>query len=94
MTTQENGQVLDALNFRYDPEASREKTLYWLRKAIIATCRKKGVSAKLAEEIATRNVDQVLDQIANSATEVAPEPEGNSVIDANAEVIKGIPVDD
>ena len=81
-----NPEIFDPDAFKFDPTAPREKTLYSLRKAIVAAYRKAGVSNKQAEELATRTAEQVLEQLLNP-----PEEEIKAGVSANATVIKGTP---
>jgi hypothetical protein len=90
-TTENEIDLFDPRNFKFDPDAPREKTIYHLRKAIIAICKKKGLSNKISEDIATRNLDHVLAQILNSEFS-EPESAPQSVMGANATVIKGNPL--
>lgn len=94
----QNEPTIDRLDFKFDPDEPLEKVRYRLRKAMIASCKKKGFSNKIAEELATKNMDHVLAQIVElnfnrqQETQEAPETSSNSVVRANAEVIKGTPL--
>jgi hypothetical protein len=91
----QNMPTIDRLDFKFDPDEPMEKVRYRLRKSMIASCKKKGFSNKLADELATRNMDHVLSQIMelnfDRQEEIPAEESSNSVVRANAEVIKGTP---
>lgn len=90
--SKDGDMVFDLQSFIFDPDTPHEKTIYHLRKAIIASCKKKGMSSRMAEDIATRNVDSTLEHMKQQLA--APASEGHSTVGATGTVIKGTPKTD
>ena len=64
----------DKDQFKIDLEASRDKNLYYLQKAMVAAYRKAGVPNKTAKEVAVRSGSNILDALLNpSAAEETSE---------------------
>lgn len=55
--------IFDPKNFQVDPSLSREKNLYYLHKAIVSAYRTAKIPRKVANEVAERNANIILDEL-------------------------------
>lgn len=56
-------EIFDPKKFQVNPDLSREKNLYYLHKAIVTAYRKAKIPRKVANEVAERNANNILDTL-------------------------------
>lgn len=55
--------------FKVDPTATREKNLYYLRKAMVKAYRAAGLPVRVANEVTDRNAVEILEELLNPRVE-------------------------
>lgn len=69
-----NPAIFDPSTYEIDPNQSIDQNRYRLRKAMLAAYKKSGISNRVAYDVISRNIDQVLTQILNNETRKITQP--------------------